>query len=245
MPTSPPTSPTTSRDGMQPAAVLWDFDGTLVDTEPIWMRAEYALVAELGGEWNDEHAHQLVGNALIDTGRYIAQVVGRPDLDPAWVVDQLIGRVLEVVRTTPIPWRPGARELLESLHQQGITCALVSASYRSLLDAVVERIPDGTFRCIIAGDAVTHGKPHPEPYLKACAELGVEPADCVVLEDSIPGAASGNAAGCVVVAVKSYVDLPEAERRVLIPTLEGLDPDGLAQLARGARPEQHARGARS
>lgn len=225
----------TSSDQSPPAAVLWDFDGTLVDTEPIWIRAEFDLAEELGGQWSEALAHQLVGNALIDSGRFIVAQLDRPDLTPEWVVTRLIEHVLAVVRTAPIPWRPGARELLDDLRRHGIPCALVSASYRSLLDAVVDRIPSGTFACIIAGDAVTHGKPHPEPYLNACAELKVRPGDCIVLEDSIPGATSGNAAGCTVVAVKSYVDLPPAPNRVLVPTLEGMDMAGLVAAARGAR----------
>lgn len=217
----------------RPAAALWDFDGTLVDTEPIWIGAEYELIGGLGGEWSDEHAHQLVGNSLLESGAYIANTIGRPDLDPAWIVDQLLSRVVAFVQTNPIPWRPGALELLESFRQAGVPCALVSASYRSLLDAVIGLLPAGSFALSVAGDEVSQGKPHPESYLKAADLLGVDPRDCVVFEDSPPGAASGNAAGALVVAVEHIVPLAEAPHRIRRSTMVGLDAAGVAALMDG------------
>jgi len=99
-----------------------------------------------------------------------------------------------------------------------------------LLDAVLERLPEGSFAVSVGGDEVTLGKPHPEPYEKACALLGVDARNCVVLEDSATGARSGNAAGAVVVGIPHVVDIPEAPRRVTVPTLAGLDPDMLTTL---------------
>ncbi|MBA8795068.1 HAD superfamily hydrolase (TIGR01509 family) [Friedmanniella endophytica] len=225
--TLPTTTPTaTSR----PAAALWDFDGTLVDTEPIWIAAEYDLIGGLGGEWNDEHAHQLVGNSLLESGAYIANAIGRPDLEPAWIVDQLITQVVDHIRTHPIPWRPGALELLSALREAGIRCALVSASYRVLLDAAIARLPEGTFEVSVAGDEVTEGKPHPEPYVTAARLLDVDPRACVVFEDSPPGAQSGNAAGAMVVGIEHIVPLPRAPRRVVVDTLAGMDVPALLGL---------------
>lgn len=205
------------------AAALWDFDGTLADTEPLWIAAEYELVGSLGGRWSAEHAEQLVGNALVDSGAYILEVVGRPDLRPDWVVAQLLGRVVSALGTQPIPWRPGALDLLKSFGAAQIPCALVSASYRVLLDAVLGQLPPGTFQASVAGDEVTRGKPHPEPYQSACSQLGVDPRRCVVIEDSPPGANSGNAAGAVVLAVPNLVVIPEASRRVRVGSLTELD----------------------
>ena len=102
-------------------------------------------------------------------------------------------------------------------------CALVSASYRILLEAALDQLPEGTFAVSVAGDEVTQGKPHPEPYEKACAALGVEARNCVVFEDSITGARSGNAAGALVVAVPHRVDVPSAPRRVVVRSLVDLD----------------------
>ena len=101
-----------------PAAVLWDMDGTLVDTEPAWMAAEFALSDRYGGSWSREHALQLVGSDLLDSGRYIREHMGI-DVAPRQIVDELLDSVIaEVCRS--VPWRPGARELLESLSAAGV-----------------------------------------------------------------------------------------------------------------------------
>lgn len=229
MPADLPTGTTTATpetrgdDSHALQAVLWDFDGTLADSERLWMDAEYELVPELGGEWNDEHAHSLVGNSLLVSAQYILDVVGRDDIEPAWVVDQLTDRVVKQIISAEIPWRPGALELLAELNERGIPCALVSASYRRMLDAVVDRLPEGSFAAVVAGDEVSHGKPHPEPYLAAARHLGVDPTRCVAIEDSVPGTASGNAAGSLVLAIRNVVPIPPAERRVVRDTLTGVD----------------------
>ncbi|HEY9294217.1 MAG TPA: HAD family phosphatase [Microlunatus sp.] len=216
--------------GSRLAAALWDFDGTLADTEPIWIAAEYELIPRLGGEWNEEHAHKLVGGSLLESGAYMAGVIGRDDLRPEWIVDQLLQVVIDFCRRGPIPWRPGARELLESLRLAGVPCALVSASYRSLLDVIIEQLPAGSFQASVAGDEVSHGKPHPEPYLSACRQLGVRPDDCVVFEDSPPGAKSGGDAGATVVVIENVVPVPTAPRQVRVGSLAELDAASVARL---------------
>ena len=213
-----------------PAALLWDFDGTLADTEPLWIAAEYDLVGSLGGTWSDEDAHQLVGNSLIDSGSYILHAIGRPDLQPEWVVDQLVSRVIDGLSSGDLPWRPGALALLEASAKAGVPCALVSASYRVLLDAALLALPAGTFVTSVAGDEVERGKPHPEPYERACDALGVDPRDCIVFEDSETGARSGNAAGALVVAIPNRVPIPDAPRRVQVASLADVDLEGLARL---------------
>ncbi|WP_170854061.1 HAD family hydrolase [Microlunatus flavus] len=214
----------------RPAALLWDFDGTLADTEPIWIRAEYELIGRLGGSWSDEHAHQLVGNSLIDSGIYIVHAIDRPDLDPAWVVDQLVEQVVATLRSGDVPWRPGALELLATSASAGVPCALVSASYRVILDAALAALPPGSFAVSVAGDEVTSGKPHPEPYERACELLAVDPRRCVAFEDSETGARSANAAGALVVAVPNHVPIPSAPRRVERASLADLGLDELAAL---------------
>ena len=124
-------------------------------------------------------------------------------------------------------WRPGARELLASFGDAGIPCALVSASYRVLLDAVLDRLPAGSFQASVAGDEVAWGKPHPEPYEKACRLLGVDARHCVVFEDSATGARSANAAGALVVAVPNLVPVPAAPRRLQIESLVELDVESV------------------
>ena len=212
------------------AAALWDFDGTLADTEPIWIEGEFELVAQLGGRWSIEHAHQLVGNSLLDSGAYILNTIGRHDLTPEWVVNQLISHVVERVTGGSMKWRPGAIELLESFRVAGVPCALVSASYRVLLDAALAQLPMGTFQTSVAGDEVQQGKPHPEPYERACHALGVDARRCVVFEDSETGARSGNAAGAYVIAVPNQVEIPPAPRRRRFSSLAELTVDRVASL---------------
>ncbi len=216
------------------AAALWDFDGTLADTEPLWIEAEFELIGRLGGSWSEEDADQLVGNSLLDSGSYILNAIGRHDLSPAWVVEQLITYVISHLETGPMPWRPGAIDLLDSFAKAGIPCALVSASYRILLDAALTRLPADTFAFSVAGDEVTMGKPHPEPYERACTALGVDARSCVVFEDSETGARSGNAAGALVIAVPNRIDIPSAPRRVKIGSLTELDATSVAALLDGA-----------
>lgn len=211
-------------------AALWDFDGTLADTEPLWVQAEFDIVHSLGGRWSHAHAEQLVGNSLLDSGAYILNVVGRHDLNPAWVVDQMLARVLTGLESGEVAWRPGALDLLASLGRAGVPCALVSASYRVLLDAVLRRLPPDSFTTSVAGDEVVWGKPHPEPYEKACRLLGVDTRFCVAFEDSATGARSANAAGTLVVAVPNLVDVPAAPRRLRVTSLEELDADAVIEL---------------
>jgi HAD superfamily hydrolase (TIGR01509 family) len=214
-----------------PAAVLWDMDGTLVDSEPLWMRAETELVAEHGGRWTHEDGLALVGNPLLVSGRLLVERSGI-DLTPQQVVDSLLTRMVRRVREDP-PFRPGARELLEECVAAGVPTALVTMSYADLAGAVVDALPAGTFTTVVTGDAVVHGKPHPEPYLTAAARLGVDPARCVALEDSVPGVASAEAAGCRVVAVPLHVPIDPAPGRSRVADVRGLRLADLAEVAAG------------
>jgi len=214
--------------GALPAAVLWDMDGTLVDTEPYWMAAEHALVEAHGGVWTDEHAHQLVGNDLMVSAEYL-RAHSPIDLTPLDVVRELLASVVASVNEH-VPWRPGARELLESLVAQRVPCALVTMSWESLATAVVSNLPHGSFAAVVTGDVVLHGKPHPEPYLMAARMLGVDIGACVAIEDSPPGVASAVAAGIPTIAVPHHVEVPETAGAVQISTLAGLTPHDLLPL---------------
>jgi HAD superfamily hydrolase (TIGR01509 family) len=207
------------------AAVLWDLDGTIVDTEPLWMAAEHELAAAHGGTWTDEDALQLVGNSLIASGEYIKAKVGL-EMSAEDVVDYLVQRLAASLREH-IEWRPGARELIKSLDADGVPQALVTMSYASIAEPVAAALP---FGAVVTGDAVSRPKPFPDPYLLAAEKLGVDPARCLAIEDSVTGATSANAAGCDVLAIPHFVDVPAAARRVLLPTLEGLTADSLDAL---------------
>ena len=211
-----------------PAAVLWDMDGTLVDTEPYWIETEFNLVAEHGGRWSMEHALNLVGNDLLVSGAYIREH-GGVDLEPGEIVDRLLDGVVARVREQ-VPWQPGARELLTALNLAGVPCGLVTMSWQRFVAPILEVLPPSTFATVVTGDRVELGKPHPEPYLLAAAELGVDPADCLAIEDSNTGAKSAEAAGCTVLVVPNHVPVLEGERRVFRDSLAGLDVAELAQL---------------
>ena len=212
----------------RPAAVLWDMDGTLVDTEPYWMAVEQELVEAHGGVWTREHADQLVGSALMTSGRYIREH-GPVDLPPERIVELLLDGVVGHIEQD-VPWRPGARELLAALRDEGVPCALVTMSYERFVAPVLASLPKGSFDVVVTGDNISPGKPHPAPYLHAARLLGVEPSACVAIEDSDTGARSAEAAGCLVLVVPNHVHVEPSKRRVFLPTLDGVTPADLAGL---------------
>ena len=212
-----------------PAAVLFDLDGTLIDTEPTWMAEEQALASSFGGTWTAEQAVSCVGNPLPVSAARLRDEAG-VDLPVDEIVARLLDKVVAAVRSE-VPWQPGARELLSALQEHGVPCALVTMSYRSLADAVLADLPAATFAAVVTGDEVANGKPHPEPYLTAMALLGVEPARCVVVEDSPSGIGSGLAAGCAVVAVPPIAPLPSFAAVTVVDSLLRLDPHRLGRLA--------------
>jgi len=217
-----------SDDGL-PAAVLWDLDGTLVDTEPSWLAAEFALAARHGAVWSPDHGEALVGNDLITSGRYIRSVMGL-SLSPEQIVDELLDdMVLSVERG--VVARPGALQLLAELREHDVPCALVTMSYRRMVDPILAQLPPGTFGAVVTGDEVAYGKPHPEAYLRAARMLGAAPKDCIAIEDSLTGAASAQAAGARVLVVPNRVAVPPALGRVVMPTLRGIDVAALVAAA--------------
>ena len=212
-----------------PAAVLWDMDGTLVDTEPYWIAAEHELVAAHGGTWTHEQAMQLVGNPLLTSAR-ILQEAG-VDLPAEEIVEWLLDRVVAATRELT-PWQPGARELLTAVAEAGVPCALVTMSYARFAEVVVEQ-SGGALSVVVTGDQVTHGKPHPESYLTAAELLGVRAQDCVAVEDSPTGIASAMASGARVLGVESHVPVPETPGLSRATSLKLVGLDTLARLHAG------------
>ena len=204
-------------------------DGTVCETEPAWMSAERAMARRYGATWTREDGLALVGNNLIDSGIYIKE---RMNLDqtPEAVVEELVDRVVAEIEETGVEWRPGAVELLQACNAAGIPTALVTMSYDRFAEAVVKALPAGSFDAIVTGESVERGKPAPDAYLMAADLLGVDPAACVAIEDSPTGAASAEAAGCVVVVVPNHVDVPLTAGRVELATLAGVGPGDLKTL---------------
>ncbi|MDY7104888.1 MAG: HAD family phosphatase [Actinomycetota bacterium] len=220
-----------------PDAVLWDLDGTLIDSEPYWIAGEQALAGHYGVDWTHEDALGVVGMALLDAAA-VLHGAGIP-LEPPKIVELMVDHVVEKLGEE-VPWRPGARELLGALGAAGIPCALVTMSYRSIADRVASSLPAGTFATIVAGDEVQRGKPDPEPYLVAAGRLGVDIERCLIVEDSRTGLASAEASGARVLAVPAHVEIPPAPGRSRLPTLEGVTIADLGRIAAGETVDQLA-----
>jgi HAD superfamily hydrolase (TIGR01509 family) len=209
------------RPSVLPAAVLFDMDGLLVDTEPIWFEVETQILAELGAMWaHGDHA-ALVGSSLAVASRFISTRAGGL-MTPRQISDQLLVRMRERLRHGPV-LQPGVVALIDELDAAGVPRALVSSSFGVLVDAALEGVAPLTFDTVVVGDEVSNAKPHPEPYLLGARKLGVEPSHCVAFEDSPSGADSASAAGCFVVAVPSVSPIQPTERRIVVPSIVGID----------------------
>ncbi|WP_433157802.1 HAD family hydrolase [Kribbella sp. CA-247076] len=206
-------------------------DGTLVDSEKVWAEVQIELLGSLGVIWTVEDCMQLVGSDLRDAVRVWMARIPDGRITAEELAERMFRSVVEALHRE-VEFRPGAVELLQALRKADVPCALVSASYRVMIDAVLTHLPADPFDVIVAGDEVVNGKPHPEPYLKAAAALGVDPARCVVIEDSNTGTEAGTAAGAYVVAVPQWVTIPEAPRRLVVDSLEPLSPESLRALLR-------------
>ena len=184
-------------------------DGTIVDTEPYWIEAEYQLIAAHGGTWSDEQSKGLVGQALSFSAG-VLQSAG-VNLSVREIIDTLTDEVTAKVRRS-VPWRPGARELLNELRSRQVPCAMVTMSEQSLAAEVAGQLPPGSFELLVTGDLVTRGKPDPEAYQLAFDRLSEKrplvKERVVAIEDSLPGVTSAKAAGVVTLAIPHFVALP-------------------------------------
>ena len=217
---------------MRPAAVLWDMDGTLIDSEPYWIAEEFALVESFGGAWSLEHSEKLVGANLFDSAAYIREHTP-VDLEPVDLINRLQSGVIRRLRHE-LPWRPGARELLSALGTAGVPCALVTMSWRPMVDAVLENLP-GVFAASISGDEVNKGKPDPEPYYVGAEALGVPVEQCIALEDSPTGVASAYASGARTIAIPHVVAVEPRPGLAFAQSLRDLTPADLVRLTDAAR----------
>jgi HAD superfamily hydrolase (TIGR01509 family) len=207
------------------AAVLFDMDGLLVDSEPLWYDVEAAAIERLGGVWGPEHQVALIGGTMDASCRYMIEHTGA-DISVAELTDQLIAEMVRRFRLD-LPIHAGALELVDAVRAAGVATGLVSSSYRVLVDAALDRIGRDRFDVSVAGDEVSRGKPDPEPFHTACERLGVAPQDTVVLEDAASGVAAAEAAGCVVVAVPSVAPIEATARRAVVERIADISPDWL------------------
>jgi HAD superfamily hydrolase (TIGR01509 family) len=215
------------------SAVVFDMDGVLVDSEPLWMRARKDLVAVAGGRWRAEAETAMMG---ISSDRWSAYMRDRLDMQsyPAEQIRaEVIGRMIDLYREH-VPLLPGARAAVEAMASRW-PLAVASGSDRVLLDTVLASTGLAQhFVATVAGDEVTEGKPEPMIYEEVCRRLGAGPEHCVAIEDSGAGIVSALAAGTKVVAVPrpGFQPQPEilARATVVLPDLTVLDADRMAAI---------------
>ncbi|MFD7827768.1 HAD family hydrolase [Kitasatospora sp. NPDC059803] len=206
----------------RPAAVLFDMDGTLVDTEQLWWQAAAELADELHHALTDQDAPEVLGQAVEHTAAHLHKVSGTT-LTEAELAARLGESFAAKVAAETVP-RPGALALLASLRDAQVPTALVSASPRQVVDLVLAAIGRDWFAVTLAAEDTPRTKPAPDPYLAAAERLGLDPAACVAVEDTPTGVASAAAAGCAVLAVPSTATpMPDGGRITLLASLEQAD----------------------
>ncbi|MFI6865435.1 HAD family hydrolase [Nocardia sp. NPDC050406] len=216
----------------RPAAVLWDMDGTLLDSEKLWDLAVRELAADLGREMTDAIRHALIGASGPNALRILFNGLG---LDPTpealrYAAAFLERRVTELFTTGEIPWRPGAQDTLALLHRAEIPMALVTNTKRSLTEFGLDTLGRQHFQASVCADEVPQGKPAPDIYRRAAELLGAAPEHCVAIEDSPTGALAAEAAGCAVLVVPCEIPVPEAPGRAFRDSLIGLTVSDLGGL---------------
>jgi HAD superfamily hydrolase (TIGR01509 family) len=226
-----PVSPAPDAVAGALAAVLFDMDGLLVDSEPLWFEVEKEVMDRLGGPWGAADQAALVGGSLRRSVDYLLGKATRPASRES-VAGWMVGGMVELLTSRPLRVMPGARELLSQVSRAGVPYALVTSSEQAIMEAVLNQL-DVAFPVTVSGDDVSNSKPDPEPYLLAAKRLGVDPHYCVAIEDSPNGVAAAEAAGCLMVAVPSVVPIPADNGRLVVTSLRELSLDRLRDLAAG------------
>ena len=190
--------------------VLFDMDGTIIDSEPYWMRAERELVESFGGTWGEQQAYALVGSGLWNSASLL--ISAGVELEHEVIIDKLSARVREQISES-VPWRPGARELMAEILQAGLPMALVTMSIglnaRAVSAALDHELGQKVFSAIISANDVERPKPDPEAYLAGAAAIGVDISDTLSFEDSSYGAASAFSAGSITIGIPLHVEIPQ------------------------------------
>lgn len=212
-------------------AVLFDMDGTLVDSEKLWEVALQVLYSRLGGELTPAVREATVGGSAESLMRIIYTDLGlEPDADEMAAHTDWLHDYTADLFDGGLPWCDGARELLDTLADSAVPMALVTNTRRALTERALDSIGRHYFAASVCGDEVVRAKPAPDPYQRAAALLGFDPAQCLAIEDSVTGAASAEDAGCPVLVVPNDVEVPDSARRRHVTSLLGLDVARLQEI---------------
>ena len=209
-------------------AVFFDMDGLLVDSEPEWLLSEIEVTAPYGYTWLPEDQVACLGGPLTRVGQYMFDKCGQQQ-SPEYFTQTLIDTQVARMRGNT-PTMPGAISLLKELQSNGVKTALVSASPRIIVDAVLDNVGHDLFPFSISSDDVTNTKPNPECYVKAAQICGVEISNCLVFEDSLTGMNAAIASGAFLIGVPHLVSIQESEKVRVIKSLEQLSFAKLAEL---------------
>jgi len=209
-------------------AVFFDMDGLMVDSEPEWLLSETEVTAAFGYQWLEQDQVACLGGPLTKVGHYMFERCGHQQ-SPEYFTQTLIDTQVARMRLNT-PTMPGALELLQELQSHGIKTALVSASPRNIVDAVLDNLGHDSFPFSISSDDVVRTKPDPEGYLKAATISGADISNCLILEDSLTGMNAAIASGAYLIGVPHLVTMDESERVRVIKSLKQLSFSTLNKL---------------
>lgn len=212
-------------------AVLFDMDGTLVDSEKLWDISLAALYTELGGTLTPQVRASMVGGSAEDTIRTVYTDLGLT-MDPVAMADsdRWLHEYTAELFAGGLPWCDGAQELLEALAAEGTPMALVTNTQRALTESALNSIGRHYFSATVCGDEVPSGKPAPDPYQRAAALLDLPTSACLAIEDSVTGTTAAEGAGCPVLVVPNDVAVPPGPRRRHISSLAEVAVTDLRQV---------------
>lgn len=216
-------------------AILWDHDGTLVETEPYWIEAELELAAKFDVTWTEEDALDCVGSPMRESARRMQAAGVKMDIDP--IVEWLVDRVDQLMDEKGILWMPGVQELFAQCAEENIPCAIVSNAWRKVVEKTASGLPAGVVKYMLTGDEMIVAKPDPWPFAHAAKVLGVKPDECIAIEDSLPGTLSAEAAGIPVLVVRGVLPVPPGKLRSRVTDLSEITLDHLRDIVNGAQLE--------
>jgi HAD superfamily hydrolase (TIGR01509 family) len=207
------------------SALLFDMDGTVIDSEPLWLEAEIEVMAELGCHWDAQDQQNCLGGPMDRTEKYMQERSG--NIKPYGYFRDNLNLVMQKKLLYDLKLVPNALELISSAKKIGIKTALVTASGSVLMNIALKKFPDGIFDATVSRDDVINSKPNPEPYLRAADLLEMNISNCVVFEDSETGVTSGLASGAQVIGIPHLINLAPHENLRIVDSLSDVSIDKL------------------